>query len=241
MSDTLKLLVVGVYALAFILVAPEKREARAVELSAFRQTKPKARPKPQLRPRPPAPKPQPKPSAPKPRPKPSAPKPQPKPSTPKPQPKPSTPAPRPYREPQVGVDANPIEAEVFRLTNLYRQQNGLPRLSWNPDLARAAQKHSQRMAELGIMDHVLDQGDISDRARREGYAPKARQYMLLGENLFYSWWEIGNPIDAMDWWINSPVHNANLLDKDFWEIGVGVRDGNSIYFYTQDFGRLAER
>jgi hypothetical protein len=56
-------------------------------------------------------------------------------------------------------------------------------------------------------------------------------YTWLGENIA---WGYTTPQGVMNGWMNSQGHRNNILNSEFWEIGVGYYDGN---YWVQDFGR----
>ncbi|MDB9527254.1 CAP domain-containing protein [Oscillatoria sp. CS-180] len=110
--------------------------------------------------------------------------------------------------------------EVVRLTNEYRADNGLWALSFDDDLAEAAQTHSENMAEQDFFSHKGKDNTRSwDRARAAGY-----ETGMVGENIAAGY---VSPQSVVDAWIKSDGHRANLLNEHFNEIGVG-------YFYLED-------
>jgi uncharacterized protein YkwD len=120
---------------------------------------------------------------------------------------------------------------ILDLTNMERGKVGLPPLTFNSKLTAAAQKHSQSMAMQDFFDHR----QMVERVRAEGY-----QYSLVGENI-----SAGNstPEAAMQSWMNSSGHRANILNSGFRELGVGYyvleNDQGSVnykHYWTQVFG-----
>jgi hypothetical protein len=106
--------------------------------------------------------------------------------------------------------------------NQLRLQHNLPPLKLNPQLCEAAQMHAEAMAQTGTISHVDAHGRRADsRASAVGYF-----YHRLGENLAAGQltWE-----RALQAWLSSPAHRANLLTADYRELGVGFAGGVTRY------------
>ncbi len=126
-----------------------------------------------------------------------------------------------------------IEVAIRQQINQVRQKNGLQPLQNNEKLAQVARKYSQQMAEKNFFSHTgIDGSTLQDRVNA-GNIP----YWMVGENLFRSK-NIPQPVSAaVEGWLKSPGHRANILRSVFTETGVGVwRQGNS-YYITQLFLR----
>jgi len=122
------------------------------------------------------------------------------------------------------------ERALVDFTNRERAKQGLPPLSVNEQLMAAARGHSANMASQKLLAHVLDAKSEEDRIKELGY-----RYFEIGENVA---WNDPDPKAAVDAWMQSSPHRANILRKDFTEIGVGIaRDERGQPYYTQDFGR----
>ncbi len=102
--------------------------------------------------------------------------------------------------------------------NLLRLQHNLPPLKLNTQLCAAAQAHAETLAQTGVITHADEYGRRADyRASEAGYF-----YHRLGENL-----AAGQPSweRALQAWLNSPSHRANLLTPEYRELGVGFMAG----------------
>lgn len=132
------------------------------------------------------------------------------------------------------VDASAITKDnIFFLTNASRQANSLGTLKWNDVLARAAQKKADDMLAKGYFSHTSPDGRLPwDFITSEGY-----NYLTAGENLAEGFIEAEATSEA---WMNSPGHRANILNKNFEELGVGISDGRyqgqRTIFVVQMFG-----
>ncbi|MGB3536001.1 MAG: CAP domain-containing protein [Microcoleaceae cyanobacterium] len=132
------------------------------------------------------------------------------------------------------IDSSFVD-EVVQLTNQFRQDNGLDPLSFDPQLATAAQTHSQNMAIEDFFSHTgVDGSNIGDRVDAVEY-----DFFTAGENIAAGY---STPETVVDGWINSDGHRANLLNPDFTEIGVGhfflendTGDTNFNHYWTQVF------
>lgn len=128
---------------------------------------------------------------------------------------------------QVKVDYA-SEAKMLVLINEERVKVGLLPLKLNEKASEVARKHSQDMFERGYFAHENPDGlSPFDRQERAGVKFKA-----AGENIAYA-----ASLDlAHNGLMRSPGHRANILGKDFGQIGIGVIDGG-IYgkMFTQNF------
>lgn len=118
------------------------------------------------------------------------------------------------------------EAEVIRLVNTIRTQNGLGTLSGNWELSRVARYKSQDMHDRGYFSHTSPTyGSPFDMMRSFGIT-----YRSAGENIAKGY---RTPEEVVNGWMNSEGHRANILNASFTQIGVGyVSDGN---YWTQMF------
>ncbi|MDW8325582.1 MAG: CAP domain-containing protein [Anaerolineales bacterium] len=125
------------------------------------------------------------------------------------------------------------EAQTVYLGNLARHSNGLPPLRWNRQLTDAARWFSWDSVEnrpTPYCGHQDTQGHWPDyRARAFGYLGLAG-----AENAFCGY---VTPQQAVEGWMNSPGHRANLLDPNSREVGLGYyRRGDGRGYVTQKFG-----
>lgn len=126
------------------------------------------------------------------------------------------------------------EAQTVYFGNLARRKNGVPPLRWNKQLTDAARWFAWDSVENranGFCGHQDTQGNWpDDRAGAFGYKGGAG-----AENAYCGYME---PQDAIDGWMNSAGHRANLLDPNSREIGMGyyLRPGDRRGYEVQDFG-----
>ncbi|HHH42284.1 MAG TPA: CAP domain-containing protein [Chloroflexi bacterium] len=149
------------------------------------------------------------------------------------------PAPRGGRAQDAGPPPQPAslileEMRTVYLGNLARRDNGVPPLRWNAQLTEAARWLSWDSVENrpgGYCGHQDTLGRWpSDRAPLFGYKGYAG-----AENAFCGY---VTPEAAIEGWMNSPDHRANLLDPNSREVGLGYyrRESDGRGYVTQDFG-----
>ncbi len=97
--------------------------------------------------------------------------------------------------------------------NRVRSARGLPQLQVGPRLQAAARAHSRAMARSGSFTH----GNWYYRLRRFGVRGR-----VLGENIAWGVGHLGSPRQIMRAWMNSPGHRANILNRRFREVGIGI-------------------
>lgn len=126
---------------------------------------------------------------------------------------------------------------IIILTNKERADVGISRLLYNQTLVDSAQLKASDMAREGYFAH------ISPNGKTPWYWFKQRGYDFLyaGENLAVNF---TNSQDINTAWMNSRGHKANILSKNFTEIGVataqGMYQGKETTFVVQMFGSPAQ-
>jgi uncharacterized protein YkwD len=121
-----------------------------------------------------------------------------------------------------------LEAEMLVLVNEERAKEGLHPLKADPEIREVARAHSTDMFRRGYFSHINPDGkDPFDRIR----AAHVR-FISAGENL-----ALARTLRiAHTGLMNSPGHRANILQKSFGRVGIGIVDGG-IYgiMVTQNF------
>ena len=134
-----------------------------------------------------------------------------------------------------------IRAAVLCLHNQIRAQHDLPALRENKRLRKAAVGHSKDMVRDHYFEHTTPEGTtMVDRILRARYVREDDGW-ALGENLAWGTGSLGTPRGAVQAWMDSPGHRANILKKGYRELGVGVVTGVPVSdaagaTYTVDFG-----
>lgn len=130
------------------------------------------------------------------------------------------------------------QENIINLTNSTRKSFGISELQENVILTQAAQAKANDMAEKGYFSHTSPDGRLPwDFMKTAGY-----EYIMAGENLAVNFSESEAVNTA---WMNSPTHKANLLNKNYEQIGIGIAQGSygnrESVFVVQMFGVPTEQ
>ncbi|MFE4976734.1 sigma-70 family RNA polymerase sigma factor [Kitasatospora sp. NPDC056651] len=140
-----------------------------------------------------------------------------------------TPTPSTTRTAAATPQPNP-ERQLVDLVNAERAKTGCAPLRIDPRLHGSAQKHADDMATRGFFDHVNPDGVRTDvRITATGY-----RWSQWGENL-----DRGptTPAAVFARWMDGGIHQSNMLDCGFKDIGVGFATGSAgTPYWTQDLG-----
>lgn len=128
--------------------------------------------------------------------------------------------------------ASIVPSALIALTNADRAEVGIAELKENATLAAAAQLKADDMAAKGYFAHVTPDGKQPwhwlDQA---GYS-----YTYAGENLAVNF---DDSRDVEEAWVNSPTHYANIVKRQYTEIGIatarGTYKGEEVTFVVQFF------
>jgi uncharacterized protein YkwD len=135
-----------------------------------------------------------------------------------------------------------VRDAVLCLHNRERSARGLAPLRENAKLRRAANAHSADMVASSYFAHESRNGDdMADRILGTGYA--RGQGWSLGENIAWGTGSLATAAEIQRAWMQSAGHRANILRRQFREIGIGIALGAPIdagglegATYTADFG-----
>ena len=131
------------------------------------------------------------------------------------------------------TEANTIERTAFEKTNEARVNEGLNALVWDAELCRMARAHSEDMARQGYFAHETPDGlHLKERARSLGIA----HFRVIAENIAYNKGYADPGAFAVERWMNSGGHRANMLYAVFQASAIGsyVASDGSVYL-TQVF------
>lgn len=119
-----------------------------------------------------------------------------------------------------------MSMQLVQMLNSYRASHGLGTLATTTALANAAMTRSKEITV--VFDHV----------RPNGSSCFTVSSAVSGENIAAGY---ANAQSFMNGWMNSPSHNANMLNGSFKAIGISVFAAKTAYGYTyfavQNFGR----
>ncbi len=129
--------------------------------------------------------------------------------------------------------ASVLPGVLTNLTNDERAQNDAPPLVESALLDQAAQLKANDMATLGYFAHTSPEG----KTPWYWFDQVGYHFTEAGENLAVNFFESEDVANA---WMNSPTHRANIVKKDYKEIGIGVASGmyqgRHTVFVAQLFG-----
>lgn len=121
----------------------------------------------------------------------------------------------------MGDESYSMAYRVLDLVNQERSKRGLNALQMDRDLLDAAMV---RAFETSIgFSHTRPTGESCFSASSK----------MAGENIASGQW---SPEDAMDSWMNSSGHRANILDSDYRSVGIGCVNVSGTYYWVQCFG-----
>ena len=139
---------------------------------------------------------------------------------------------------------SPLESGVLVDINTFRRAHHLPALKLNTRLTAAARAHTQEMAVQGYFSHDSANGSLFWKRIQGFYGSSPWRYWSVGENLLWSSPDV-TPEHALEMWLASPEHKANLMNPRWREIGVaavhepaapGIFKGLDVTIVTTDFG-----
>lgn len=130
---------------------------------------------------------------------------------------------------------------VLCLINKERHDRGLQALDRNKKLQKAAQRHNDRMDGTGCFSHQCP-GEPALDVRLDDYLSGGLSQWGIGENVAWGTGASATPESIVQAWMDSAGHRANILSRDWREIGVGFSEGSpssdnaAAGIYTTDFG-----
>jgi uncharacterized protein YkwD len=117
-----------------------------------------------------------------------------------------------------------MEKQIFDLTNVMRNQYGVPTVKWEDTVSEVAFAHSKDMSD----NHYFSHDSLDGSGLKERLAVKDVYYLSAGENIAAQYTDAPA---AMIGWLNSEGHREALLNKAYTHLGVGVHR----LYYTQNF------
>jgi uncharacterized protein YkwD len=137
-----------------------------------------------------------------------------------------------------------LESGVLQQINAIRREHGLQPVHPNPELTAAAVSHTREMGSVGYFEHESHDGTAFWKRIKRWYGSNGYGLWSVGENLLWSSPDV-QPAGALDLWMHSPEHRANILTAKWREIGVsavhvlgapGTFNGLTVTIITTDFG-----
>jgi uncharacterized protein YkwD len=125
---------------------------------------------------------------------------------------------------------------VLSEINSIRIFQSLPKLSLDVDLEFAAQMHAIDCAKNSLESHTGSDGSSpADRMLRTSYHRRFSLICEVGENVAFGQTSAREAVQA---WITSPPHWANIINPDWTDTGIAVwPDEEGRLYWVQVFGR----
>jgi uncharacterized protein YkwD len=140
------------------------------------------------------------------------------------------------------VSRHSMSNATLCLVNAERAKRGMRPLRINRRLSRAAYHHAADMVRRDYFSHYTPIGtSFVERIRRTGYLKGPRAW-IIGENLAWGSGDRSSPAAVVRAWMKSPGHRANILQRRFRQVGIGLVIGapdgppSPAATYATDFG-----
>jgi uncharacterized protein YkwD len=142
------------------------------------------------------------------------------------------------------VQLTSLDRALLVQINAVRRAHALRPLKLSAPLSQVADEHTAEMGQAGYFAHTsFDKTAFWKRIERS-YPSTGYRSWSVGENLLFVAPTVDAP-EAVELWMNSPKHRANLLDPTWSEIGIatrhfdsapGIYEGEEVTILTTDFG-----
>jgi len=121
---------------------------------------------------------------------------------------------------------------MFSSHNQQRANNGAAALALDAELVAVARQRSETMAETNCFSHTACGPTAFDLLGNIGYF-----YQIAGENIARNNYPDSQTVDvAMNGFMNSAGHRANILDTRYTKVGIGLAFGaNGMKYFTVIF------
>jgi uncharacterized protein YkwD len=135
---------------------------------------------------------------------------------------------------------------VIEELNRVRVARGLRALRPTPSLAASARRHSTQMGTRGFFEHDSADGTPFWRRIEQFYGGRGFRSWAVGENIFWQSPATLGAIAVVRSWMGSSGHRANMLSREWRDVGVGavslpsapgVYGGSAVTIVTADFGK----
>lgn len=130
--------------------------------------------------------------------------------------------------PTKAISVNKEEWDILRLTNIERYKDGKTLLTMPKELQRACDVRAWENVNNTQKAHIRPDGTLFSSAVEGTF-----RLFGLGENLFHE-----KKIDVVAWravnaWMNSSGHRANMLNSAYSYMGVGVWKNQSVQIFSK--------
>jgi uncharacterized protein YkwD len=138
-----------------------------------------------------------------------------------------------------------LAGSVVQELNRVRAAHGLGPLRPSRGLSVSARRHSSQMGRRGFFDHDSADGTPFWRRIERFYGDEGFRGWAVGENIFWQSPRTLAALSVVRTWLGSPGHRANVLSRQWRDVGVGVVSmssapgvygGAPVTIVTVDFG-----
>lgn len=137
-----------------------------------------------------------------------------------------------------------LQRAVVAELNRTRRSYGRSRLALSSQLVRAGQEHARELAIHGLFTHEWSDGAPFGSWIQLFYPRTRASRWRVGENLAWAAPAL-SASGTIEQWLASPAHRANLLDRRWSQIGIGVVEavnaggiygGRNVVLVAAEFG-----
>ncbi len=122
---------------------------------------------------------------------------------------------------RTGSQIAALDSGILQQINFIRSQHGLVPLRPSGALTEAADQHSEEMTEAGYFEHSSADGSVFWKRIVRYYPSGDFGYWSVGENLLWASPTVSSAA-ALQLWMSSPEHRANILAARWREIGIAA-------------------
>jgi uncharacterized protein YkwD len=137
------------------------------------------------------------------------------------------------------VPAGAVRSAVLCLLNVQRREHGLPALRASRPLRLAATRWARTMVRGHFFDHARSGSTLRGRVARTAYLRRTQSWSL-GENIAFGTGARGTAAGIVGAWMGSAPHRANILQRRFRDVGIGLAPGLPVggagLTFVTDFG-----
>lgn len=124
------------------------------------------------------------------------------------------------------------EQSVLELTNKARQEAGAAPLKIDMAITQVARARSKDMGDKNYFSHTSPTGETANSLMKEA----GISFIRSGENIGKGSGTPDSTVNSIfNAWMNSSGHKANIVNKGYGRIGIGVVAAGNLVYYTQVF------
>ena len=134
------------------------------------------------------------------------------------------------------ANAAKVRHATLCLLNRQRRAHGEHKLVGSRRLRHAAARYARTMVRHRFFAHQAPTGSTPlSRIRHTHYLRGAR-FWTIGENLAWGTGVLATPRATVRAWMHSPEHRANILNRTYREIGIGIATGAPVRGFAASAG-----